>query len=214
MAREEIECEPGSVDIIPQQRIEESRAANLKGVRPRFGAAHESQLSIRGSGLRNNFHLRGVTILLDGLPYGAAAGFSDFESLELLDVKRVEVYKGANALRYGGGALGGAINLITKTGFDAGRFEIRSFWFAPGVEVVPEGYFVNSENTARAPAHELYSARVGYDYKPWNLSVFFEGRNLANASYVSSVVTDAANGRFFEPGDRRAFYGGVQWRFR
>ena len=50
--------------------------------------------------------------------------------------------------------------------------------------------------------------------KPWNLSVFFEGRNLANVTYTSSVQVDAANGRFFEPGDGRAFYGGVAWRFK
>jgi iron complex outermembrane recepter protein len=134
-AREEILRVPGSVDLIGERQIDESRAANLKDVldftpgvwiRPRFGAADESQLSIRGSGLRNNFHLRGVNVLIDGFPYGNADGFSDFESLELLDTKRIEVYKGANALRFGGFTLGGAINLVTKTGYDAGLFEVRS----------------------------------------------------------------------------------------
>ncbi|HYE94076.1 MAG TPA: Plug domain-containing protein, partial [Terriglobales bacterium] len=126
-AREEIQRVPGGVDLIPRERIEEGRAANLKDVldftpgvliRPRFGAADEAQLSIRGSGLRNNFHLRGVNVLLDGFVYGQADGFSDFEALELLATKRIEVYKGANALRYGGFTLGGAINLVTKTGDD------------------------------------------------------------------------------------------------
>ena len=134
-AREEIRRVPGSVDLIGEQQIKESRAANLKDVldftpgvwiRPRFGAADESQISIRGSGLRNNFHLRGVNLLLDGFPYGNADGFSDFESLELLDTKRIEVYKGANALRFGGFTLGGAINVVTKTGYDAGLVEMRS----------------------------------------------------------------------------------------
>ena len=63
-----------------KQTIDESRAANLQDVlqyvpgvliRPRFGAADESQLSIRGSGLRNNFHLRGINVLIDGFPYAA-----------------------------------------------------------------------------------------------------------------------------------------------
>jgi iron complex outermembrane receptor protein len=134
-AREEIRRVPGSVDVVGEQAIKESRASNLQDVlefvpgvwiRPRFGAADESQLSIRGSGLRNNFHLRGVNVLLDGFPYGNADGFSDFESLELLDTKRIEVYKGANALRFGGNTLGGAINLVTKTGRDAGLIEARS----------------------------------------------------------------------------------------
>jgi iron complex outermembrane receptor protein len=134
-AREELQRVPGGTGLVGQQAIEQSRAANLKDaldfvpgvfVQPRFGAADESQISIRGSGLRNNFHLRGLSVLIDGFPYGNADGFSDFESLELLTAKRVEVYKGANALRFGGYTLGGAINLITKTGHDAPLIELRS----------------------------------------------------------------------------------------
>lgn len=99
------------------------------------------------------------------------------------------------------------------------RGEVRydhasGLWFAPNVEFIPEGYFVNSENRNRTSPYELVSVRMGYDYKPWNLSVFFEGRNLANVNYVSSVQVDNANGRFFEPGDGRAFYGGVAWRWK
>jgi iron complex outermembrane recepter protein len=133
-AREEIERTPGGVGFVDQPAIEETRAANLKDaiewvpgvmIRSRFGAADESQLSIRGSGLRNNFHLRGINVLIDGFPYGNADGFSDFEALELLTTKRIEIYKGANALRFGGNTMGGAINLVTKTGADAGFFETR-----------------------------------------------------------------------------------------
>jgi iron complex outermembrane receptor protein len=134
-AREELSRVPGGTAVIDEQTIEHTRAANLKDVldfvpgimiRPRFGAADESQLSIRGSGLRNNFHLRGINTLIDGFIYGQADGFSDFESLELLTTKRIEVYKGGNALGYGGYTLGGAVNLISKTGYDAGLLELRS----------------------------------------------------------------------------------------
>jgi iron complex outermembrane receptor protein len=144
-AQEDIDRTPGGVEIVPQRTIEESRAANLKDVldfvpgvliRPRFGAADESQLSIRGSGLRNNFHLRGVNVLIDGFPYGNADGFSDFESLELLTTRYIEVWKGASALRFGGNTMGGAVNLVTKTGHDAGlvesRVEAGSFGFFKG----------------------------------------------------------------------------------
>src|SRR6185503_4181034 len=41
------------------------------------------------------------------------------ESLELLTTEAIEVYKGANALRYGGSTLGGAVNLYTQTGYTA-----------------------------------------------------------------------------------------------
>jgi iron complex outermembrane receptor protein len=134
-AREELSRVPGGTAVVDQKTIEQTRGANLRDVldfvpgvmiRPRFGAADESQLSIRGSGLRNNFHLRGINVLIDGFIYGQADGFSDFESLELLTTKRIEIYKGANALQYGGYTLGGAINLVSKTGYDAGLVELRS----------------------------------------------------------------------------------------
>jgi iron complex outermembrane receptor protein len=133
--RRELERVPGGTSLVDSQEIRESRGANLQDVldfvpgvliRPRFGAADEGQLSIRGSGLRNNFHLRGINILIDGFPYGNADGFSDFESLEMFSTKYIEVYKGANALRFGANSLGGAINLVTKTGYDAGLIELRS----------------------------------------------------------------------------------------
>jgi iron complex outermembrane receptor protein len=178
-SREEIERTPGGVEIVPQKAIEESRAANLKDVldfvpgmliRPRFGAADESQLSIRGSGLQNNFHLRGINLLLNGFPYGNADGFSDFESIELLSTKYIEVFKGANALRYGGNTVGGAVNLVGKTGYDAGLFESRvesgSYGFFKGYvgtgqvygpldlyagfsDVELQGYRVHAEQTRR-----------------------------------------------------------------
>jgi iron complex outermembrane receptor protein len=144
-AREEIERTPGAVDVVGEEAIRQSRGANLKDalefvpgvlVRPRFGAADESQFSIRGSGLQNNFHLRGVNVLLDGFYYGNADGFSDFESLELLTTKRIEVYRGANAWRFGGNTIGGAVNLVTKTGYDVPRVDLwgeaGSFGFFKG----------------------------------------------------------------------------------
>src|SRR3954469_14734198 len=126
--REQLAQVPGAVAMVDAPQIRATRQANLKDVlqfvpgvyiQPRFGAADESQISIRGSGLRDNFHARGVNLLVNGMPYRNADGFTDFESLELLTTESIEVYKGGNALRYGGSTLGGAINLDTKTGYNS-----------------------------------------------------------------------------------------------
>ena len=99
------------------------------------------------------------------------------------------------------------------------RAELRydhgsGFWIAPNVELVPQGYFVNSENRNRTSPYELGGVRMGYDVKTWNLSLFFEARNLADVAYAASVQVDNAAGRYIEPGDGRAFYGGVAWRWK
>ena len=119
---------PGGVALVTAEEMQKSRTANFKDalqftpgvyIQPRFGAADESQISIRGSGLRNNFHARGINLLVNGMPYRNADGFTDFESIELLTADAIEVYKGANALRFGGSTMGGAINVITRTGYTA-----------------------------------------------------------------------------------------------
>ena len=135
-AREAIERTPGGVALIGSTEINESLGTNLKDVldfvpgvliQGRQGAtSEESQFSIRGSGLRNNFHVRGVNILNDGFTLNNADGFFRPEVLELSSSKRVEVYKGGNALRFGGISLGGAVNLVSKTGADAGKVELWS----------------------------------------------------------------------------------------
>jgi iron complex outermembrane receptor protein len=86
-------------------------------------------------------------------------------------------------------------------------------WFGPGIESVPESYFVDSANTARAPAYTLFNIRAGYTYKPWNLDLLFEGRNLTDKSYVAGVFVDDGNGRYYQPGDGRGFFGGLRWRW-
>lgn len=132
-ARVELERVPGSTELVPRREIQEILATNLKDVlnftpgvlaQPRYGS-DETQFSVRGSGLRNNYHARGINILINGLPYGDADGFSDFETLEFLTAERVEIWKGANALRFGGNSAGGALNLVTETGETALPLEIR-----------------------------------------------------------------------------------------
>lgn len=157
---------PGAVSIIEPAEIRATRQANLKDVlkytpgvfvQPRFGAADESQISVRGSGLRNNFHARGMNLLVNGMPYRNADGFTDFESLELLTTEAIEVYKGGNALAYGGSTLGGAINLTTKTGYTAspvslfaegGSFGFYKAQLESGHEVGPFDYYASYARTS------------------------------------------------------------------
>ena len=87
------------------------------------------------------------------------------------------------------------------------------FWFGPWVESAPTSYFVNSQNTAKAPSHTIFNISAGYAYKPWNGELLFQARNLADKGWVAAVVVDDANGRFYQPGDGRSFYGGVRWKW-
>ena len=56
--------------------------------------------------------------------------------------------------------------------------------------------------------------KVGFDVRAWGLGILFEARNLADTRFVSAVAVDNANRNYFFPGDQRAFYGSVAWRWK
>jgi len=93
-------------------------------VQSRFGA-EEARLSIRGSGVQRTFHGRGIETLQDGVPLNLADGAFDMQAIEPLAARYIEVYRGANALEYGAATLGGAINFVSPTGFDAPLLDAR-----------------------------------------------------------------------------------------
>jgi len=131
-ARERIEQIPGGAAVVGAETYEDTRAATLKDMldyvpgvfaQPRY--AEELRLSIRGSGLSRTFHLRGISLLQDGIPINLADGGGDFQDIDPLAFQYIEVYKGANALEYGAASLGGAINFVSPTGRDADRLKLR-----------------------------------------------------------------------------------------
>ena len=132
--RTELRSIPGGVDLIDAEFYKRGKAATLKDVldyspgvfvQPRFGA-EEARISIRGSGLQRTFHGRGLKLMQDGVPVNIADGGFDFQAIEPLVAKAVEVYRGANALQFGSTTLGGAINFISPAGYDASPLTLRS----------------------------------------------------------------------------------------
>jgi iron complex outermembrane receptor protein len=138
-AREQIDKTPGGVEVVPAEEYRDTRATTLKDVldyvpgvwvQSKYGQ-EDAKLVIRGSGLSRNFHLRGVRLLQDGSPINQADGSGDFHEIDPLAEQYVEVFKGANALRYGAMTLGGAINFVSPTGRSnpgfLGRFMAGSY---------------------------------------------------------------------------------------
>jgi iron complex outermembrane receptor protein len=72
-------------------------------------------LSIRGQGILTERGIRGIGILLDGIPLNDPTGFApDFFDVDYSTVERIEVLRGPAASLYGGSASGGIINIITQ----------------------------------------------------------------------------------------------------
>jgi iron complex outermembrane recepter protein len=133
-ATRELDAVAGGTNLIDAESYERGRTSTLKDaldftpgvfVQPRFGA-EEARLSIRGSGLQRTFHGRGLKLLQDGVPLNLADGSFDFQAVEPLSARYIEVFRGANALEYGSTTLGGAINYVSRDGHDSPPLQARA----------------------------------------------------------------------------------------
>lgn len=131
--KQELARNPSSTVLIPSEEIEQSRGSNLEDVlqfspgvffQSRSGGT-DGKLNIRGANLSSNLNIWGVTLLVNGLPFNAADGFAQLESIELLAVDHVEVYKGAQAFKFGANSLGGAVNFVLKSGVNQAAVQVR-----------------------------------------------------------------------------------------
>ncbi len=194
-AKEAVKSVPGGASVIDAEDFKTGRASTLKDaleyapgvfVQPRWGA-DETKISIRGSGANRISPLRGLMLLQDGAPLNLADGTADMQSLEPLSASYIEVFRGANALRYGSTTLGGAINYVTPTGYTAdlaqARVEMGSYGYlrgqiSSGQAVGPVDYYVSLTDSTQEGfrAHSRQSDQRVFSNLGWRIDEGIESR--------------------------------------
>jgi len=132
-AAQEEKFMPGDFTLKTREGLDQGRASNfqdlLRGTPGVFlqseSETEVTKISIRGSGILSEDEPLGVQFLLDGLTLNQADGEVILEDFDLSTIKYAEVYRGADAFKYGGLTLGGAINLVSMTGYEAAPFKFQ-----------------------------------------------------------------------------------------
>ncbi|NOT47605.1 MAG: TonB-dependent receptor, partial [Acidobacteria bacterium] len=117
----EIEAEPTRVEAIDEEEIDEKismRPANVSmvlhestGIQVQQTSATSNSQSVRIQGLDGRY----TQILKDGFPaYGGFSGSLSVLEIPPLDLKQVEIIKGPAATLFGGDAIAGVVNFVTK----------------------------------------------------------------------------------------------------
>lgn len=115
---------PAAIAVVGRRDIQGAQAtlgldealANLPGVyvANRYNYSLDQRLSIRGAGSRANFGLRGVKVLLDGVPQTLPDGQSQLTNVDFANLQRIEVLRGAASSLYGN-ASGGVLSLTSES---------------------------------------------------------------------------------------------------
>ncbi|MEM9664723.1 MAG: TonB-dependent receptor [Bacteroidota bacterium] len=121
---------PLSVSVLSPRALEERNIQSLdQALRYVPGVQlSDNQVSIRGaSGFAYNVGSR-VLLLVDGVPLlGPESDGLPFDALPLSQVAQIEVVKGPGSALYGGGALGGVIQVLTRDFPDTPETSVAAF---------------------------------------------------------------------------------------
>src|SRR5438132_3081482 len=113
---------PQSVSLLGKQEISRARPpwgldealATVPGVYAanRYNFSLDQRISIRGFGARSQFAVRGIKVLVDGIPQTLPDGQGQLTNLELGAADRIEVLRGPASALFGN-ATGGVISIWT-----------------------------------------------------------------------------------------------------
>ena len=160
---------PTRVEYIAGEELDEK--ANMKpgdirmvlsestGIQTQQTSATSANTSIRIQGLDGRY----TQLLKDGFPlYSGAAGGLGLLQIAPLDLKQVEVIKGSASTLYGGGAIAGLVNLISKTPKEKRevRFHINGT-SAKGLDI--NGFYSKRNKKAGTTIFAAHNRNGAYD---------------------------------------------------
>jgi iron complex outermembrane recepter protein len=122
-APEPLQRVPYAVGVLDRTEIQRGQPTvgidealnNIPGVvvANRYNFSLDQRISIRGFGSRSNFGVRGLKILLDGVPQTLPDGQSQLTNIDFANIDRAEVLRGASSSLYGN-ASGGVVSFQTQ----------------------------------------------------------------------------------------------------
>jgi iron complex outermembrane receptor protein len=174
----------------PQVNLSESlvRVPGIS-VLNRQNYAQDLQLSVRGFGSRSTFGIRGVRVIVDGIPATMPDGQGQASAISLSSAARIEVLRGPLALLYGNAA-GGVVQVFTAEAaavptvsgsLAAGSFGQRREQLQVSTSSGPHGLIVDASHFTTDGYREHSAARRDVVNAKWTWQ-------LAEATRVATVV--------------------------
>ncbi len=164
----------------PQVNLSESlnRVPGLT-ILNRQNYAQDLQVSIRGFGARASFGIRGIRLLIDGIPATTPDGQGQGSSISLTSTERIEVLRGPLALLYGNSS-GGVIQAFTRD--------------APETPEISAQYYGGSFGMRRADIQ--YAGKIGglglvADYADFSTDGFRDNSRTERKQFNGKLTFDA-----------------------
>ncbi|MFY3327262.1 TonB-dependent receptor domain-containing protein [Vibrio fluvialis] len=218
--------------VISRQEIEQYQANSLTEVLRRVpgveiaqngGRGHNASVFMRGT---NSDH---VLVLVDGVRIDSAAGGVAINHFPLGLVERLEVIRGPGAAMYGSDAVGGVINIITRSHrgnnlkqvtVGIGSNQARKGDVVAKADVNEQGHLQLAAGFEKTDGYDIKSTQTGvdYGYESQNLMGGYEHRfndnwlGYVSASWFDSDVEYNSSGSVYHGfSDNQSFTGQLNY---
>lgn len=204
---------PTRVEVISGEELAEK--ANMKpgdirmlltestGIQTQQTSATSFNAGIRIQGLDGRY----TQMLRDGYPlYAGFSGGLSILQIAPLDLKQVEVIKGSASTLYGGGAIAGLVNLVSKTpgeeralnflanGTTAGGLDISGFYSERYGKAGITVFASRNSNKAYDPADIGLTAIPKYERYTVNPRLFLYGKKTTADAGITYITEDRTGG--------------------
>lgn len=125
---------PAAITVIDGETLRQGRGATslaevLNSVPGLFiqnatNFAQDARIALRGFGAQSAFGIRGVAILVDGIPQTLPDGQAQVDAIDLNEIERIEILRGPASALYGNAA-GGVILITTRRAVEGSRVSAR-----------------------------------------------------------------------------------------
>jgi iron complex outermembrane receptor protein len=163
--------------------------------------SQDLRVSIRGFGARSSFGIRGVKIMVDGIPETTPDGQGQIDNLNLGAIKTIEVIRGASSVLYGN-ASGGVMSINTldtvdenylNFGITAGNYGMQQYQFATGLKNDNTKLLLQG-NHLKTDGYRDFS---GFENTNFNARVF---HTFSNRSHLNLVLNYTSSPFAQDPG--------------
>lgn len=208
---------PTRVEFIGSEELEEKNLMKPGDIRMLLsestGIQTQQTSAISGNSLIKIQGLDGkyTQMLKDGFPVfsGAAAGLGLLQTPPL-DLKQVEIIKGSSSTLYGGGAIAGLVNLVSKTPEEKRDFQVQlngttakgldaNAFFGQRFGKIGTTVFASyNRNWAYDPSDVGFTAIPQFDRFTFNPTLFFYPGEKTTASFgIESMIEDRLGGDMY-----------------
>lgn len=168
----------------------------------RYNFAQDLRVSIRGFGARAQFGIRGIKVLVDGIPETLPDGQGSVDSIDLGASSQIEVIRGPSSSLYGN-ASGGVISVISERGsaepfaqlrVSAGDYGFQRTQFKTGGDTERLNYLV-SLTDSELDGYRAQSAAENTQFTGrFDLDLGKSRDLLTVVNYTDQPVSDDAGG--------------------